>query len=154
MEILVSAVGLISEFFWPVSVFKSSRNRANCKAKTTASAVCSYLWLMGLWIKSNSLISRIKASHITFSTVHAKIIINYWEFLLFRHMSNLFNMLHSLSSDVFKSWNFININFSGFLTFLPEMEIIFEFLQFLHGVNGWALSFPSFLDKVVSLHQI
>ena len=83
MKIFVTTIGMIRELFRSFSIFQGTRDRADSKAQTTSSTISSYLRLMSLRIKGNCLITRVQTSHITFSTVHAKIISDDWELLFF-----------------------------------------------------------------------
>lgn len=154
MKVFVTTIGMVRELLRSFSIFQGTRDRTDSKAQPTSSTISSYLRFMSLRIKGNCLITRIQTGHITFSTVHAKIISDNWEFLFFWHVGNVFDMFGTSTSDVFQSWNLLDVYLSWFLVFLPQVEVILEFFQFLHRMDRWALTFPSFLDQIISLHQI
>lgn len=72
----------VGKLLGSLAVQKSAWHWAYSKAQTATGAVLVDDWFVGFGVKRNSLITRIKAGHVTFTAVHTKIIVNDWELLL------------------------------------------------------------------------
>lgn len=99
---------------------------------------------MGLGIEGNGLVARVKAGHVAFSTVDAKIVVDHRELLLFGHVVDILEVVVACSSDVLESGDLGKLDFGWLLAFGPEMEVVDVFLELLTGLNRRTLTFPSF----------
>ena len=86
-------MGSIGVFLGSGSVFKCAGNRTDSEAETASCAIGCNDWFVGVSVKGDGLVSGIEAGHIAFSAVDAEIILDDWEFLLFRHMVDIFKVM-------------------------------------------------------------
>eukprot|EP00178_Gracilaria_changii_P017980 TRINITY_DN5130_c0_g2_i2.p1 TRINITY_DN5130_c0_g2~~TRINITY_DN5130_c0_g2_i2.p1 ORF type:complete len:106 (+),score=1.98 TRINITY_DN5130_c0_g2_i2:242-559(+) len=69
-------------------------------------------------------------------------------------MIDVFEIMITCASHIFKSWNFLYVDSLRLFTFFPEIEVVDIFLKSLTVVNRWRLTFPSFFLKIFPLRQI
>ena len=82
---------------------------------------------MALGVEGNCLVARVEAGHVALAAVHAEIVVYHWEFLLFRHMVDVFEVVIASSSDILQSRHLGDVNLSWLLSLSPEIKVINEF---------------------------
>lgn len=88
---------------------------------------------MGLGIKGDGLVAGVQAGHVALATVHAEVVVYHWEFLLFRHVVDVLEVVVASASDILQSGHLGNFDLSWLLALGPEVEIVDEFLEGLTG---------------------
>jgi hypothetical protein len=83
---------------------------------------------MGLRVEGDGLVARVKAGHIALSAVDAKIVVDYGELLLLRHVVDVLEVVVACASDILQSWHLGDLHFSWLLSLSPEIEVVYEFL--------------------------
>ena len=69
-------------------------------------------------------------------------------------MVDIIEEVGTCASDVFESGDLFEVDLGGFLSLLPEGEVVDVFFEGLALEDGWGLTFPSFLPQVISLGKI
>ena len=69
-------------------------------------------------------------------------------------MVDVIEEMGTCTSDVFEGGDLFEVDLGGFLSRLPEGEIVDVFFEGLALEDGWGLTFPSFLPQVVSFGKV
>ena len=102
-KILLSSHWRIGELLRPISVLKSTWNWAYSETQAAACAIISDFRLMTLGIKSDCLVSRIEAGHIALSAVDTQVIVDFGEFLFFRHVVDVVEVMITCPTYILQS---------------------------------------------------
>ena len=69
-------------------------------------------------------------------------------------MVDVIEEMGTCTSDVFEGGDLFEVDLGGFLSRLPEGEVVDVFFEGLALEDRWGLAFPSFLSQVVSFGKI
>ena len=153
-EVLVSTVWYVWHAGWPGFVKQCTGNGADSEAQSASSAIRCNFGLMSMGIERNSLVATIQAREVALTAVYAQTFVDDGEFLVFIHIIDVLKMLCSGALHGFDSWHIADIDFRTFLSFFPKSELVSVLAELLHLEDGWALSLPSVLYKILALREV
>lgn len=109
---------------------------------------------MGFGVELYGLVAAVQACHVALAAVHAQVVVDEGEFLVFVHIIDVVNVLRAGTLDLIDCWDFADIHIGAFLACTPEVKLVLVFLELLGLEDRWALAFPAHLDQVLSLSEI
>jgi hypothetical protein len=88
---------------------------------------------VGLGIEGDGLVAGVQAGHVALAAVYAEVVVYHWEFLLFRHVVDVLEVVVASASDILQGGHLGYLDLSWLLALGPEVEIVDEFLEGLAG---------------------